>query len=269
MCIVVAVPLSEVNSTWIRVVIEIVIAAVIIIGLFVAISIMFSRHFTKPLKDLTEAAEQINKGNYNVKLDYKGNDEIGVLTTTVNRLIEHLKGYISDLNSLAYADALTSVRNKSAFDICTRELQERMNSTNNKPEFAIAMFDCDYLKEVNDHYGHDKGDVYLKNSCHLICRVFQNSPVFRVGGDEFAIILQGEDYRHKESLRRFFIEKSAEICAFAKEPWEEIRVAIGVATYDKNIDQNIDDVVIRADHLMYENKRDRKINGAPLIKEKK
>lgn len=260
MSIVVAVPLSEVNSTWINVVLEIIVAALIIITIFVVVTILYSRHFTKPLRELTEVAEEINEGHYEAKLDYHGDDEIGLLSTTVNKLVDHLGGYINDLNSLAYSDALTSVRNKSSYDIFIRELQNRIDSKNDNPEFAIAWFDCDDLKDINDNFGHDKGDVYLKNSCHLICRVFQRSPVFRVGGDEFAAILQGEDYIRRESLKRQFIEKSAEICAFAKEPWEQIRVAVGIAVYNSEIDKNVEDVMIRADHLMYENKHMRKSN---------
>ena len=258
MSIVVAVPLSEVSATWIRIVVEIAIAAVIIMAIFIVFTIFFSSRFTKPLVELTEAAEKINAGDYNVKLDNKGNDEIGVLTTTVNKLVEHLGGYINDLNALAYADALTSVRNKSAFDISVEELDSLVKDSNVKPEFAIAIFDCDDLKDINDNFGHEKGDVYLKNSSHLICRVFNHSVVYRIGGDEFAIILQGEDYRHRESLKRYFIEKSSEICAFAREPWEQIRVAVGVAVYNSEIDKSVQDVMVRADHLMYDNKHERK-----------
>ena len=258
MSIVVCVPLREVNNLWLKVVGQIVVAALVVIAASILVTILFSRRLTKPLKDLTVAAEEINKGNYKVKLDCKGNDEIAVLTTTVNKLIEHLGGYISDLNSLAYADALTSVRNKGAFDIFTREMQARIDDSKNRPEFAIALFDCDDLKDINDSFGHDKGDVYLKNSTHLICRIFQNSPVYRVGGDEFVVVLQNEDYRHRESLKRFFIEKSAEICEFAKEPWEQIRVAVGIAVYNAETDHSVEDVMRRADHLMYENKHERK-----------
>ena len=257
MSVVVAVPLTEVSSTWIRVVIEIVVAAVIIMAIFVVITIFFARRLTKPLEDLTKAAEEINKGNYDVTLDYREDDEMGVLTATVNKLINHLGDYIGDLNALAYADALTNVKNKSAFDLKEKELQARIEDPNDNLEFAIAMFDCDDLKDINDTYGHDKGDVYLKNACHLISRVFRGQ-VYRIGGDEFAIILQGEDYLHRESLRRFFIEKSAEICAFTKDPWEKIRVAVGVAVYNPKTDKTFDDVLKRADRLMYEDKHNRK-----------
>ena len=139
-----------------------------------------------------------------------------------------------------------------------RELNKRIQDPDDQVHFAIAVFDCDDLKAINDVHGHDKGNVYLKNSCHLMCRVFSKSVVYRIGGDEFAIILLGEDYEHREKLREQFLEKSADICALSKEDWEQIRVSVGIATYDPNIDSSAEDVMIHADHLMYANKRDRK-----------
>ena len=253
----VVISLNEVNGPWQRLIVQLIIVAVAIGLVFGTLTIIFSRHITRPLRELTNAAEEINEGNYDVKLDYKGNDEIGTLTTTMNRLIEHLGGYITDLNSLAYADALTSVRNKGAYDIFMEQMQKRIDDGED-PKFAIAIFDCDSLKVINDTYGHDKGDVYIKNSCHLICRVFSKSPVFRLGGDEFAVILQNEDYLTRERLKNAFIEKSAEICAFAKEPWEKISVAIGLAEYNYAEDKDVHSVARRADHLMYEDKHARK-----------
>ena len=256
----VVITVDEVNGPWQRLIIQLIIAALAVALVFAVLIIIFSRRITKPLRELTNAAEQINEGNYDVKLDYKGNDEIGVLTTTVNRLITHLDGYIADLTSLAYADALTSVRNKGAYDIFMDQLQKRIDEGED-PTFAIAIFDCDDLKTINDTYGHDKGDVYLKNSSHLICRVFAKSPVFRMGGDEFAVILQGEDYLNREKLKQLFVEKSAEICAFAKVPWEKISVAMGMADYTYAGDKDVHSVARRADHLMYEDKHARKQNN--------
>lgn len=260
MILTVAVPISEINGQWQHLINEIVIAAVILLVIFIFLTVVFTKHFTKPLRKLAEAADQVNSGNYDIKLDYKGNDEIGLLTGTFNHLISHLKGYIGDLNSLAYGDALTSVRNKSAFDIHVCEIQARVDDENDNPEFAIGIFDCDNLKAINDRYGHDKGDMYLKNSSHLICRVFKHSPVYRIGGDEFAVILQNEDYKNREGLARYFIEKSAVICAFSNGEWEKISVAMGIAVYDPNIDTAVEDVIRRADKLMYENKRAKKGN---------
>ena len=254
----VCVPLSEINGNWRHFITEILIAVLILLVVFVVTTALLTRHFTKPLRALTTAAEQVNEGNYDIQLNYKGNDEIGILSDTVNHLIEHLRGYIADLNSLAYGDALTSVRNKGAFDVHVRELQSRLDGSDDQVEFAIGIFDCDNLKTINDRYGHDKGDMYLKNSSHLICRVFQSSSVFRIGGDEFAAILLKEDYVRREELVRYFFAKSAEISAFAKGPWEEVHVAVGVAAFDPAVDHSVEDVIRRADQLMYDNKKARK-----------
>ena len=258
MSIVVCVPISEVNNVWLSVALQLLIVALVVIAASIVVAILFSRRITKPLKELTVAAEEINKGNYDVKLDYKADDEIGVLTTTVNGLIEHLGGYINDLNRLAYADTLTQVNNKSAFDVRLKQIQDQLENPETKLEFAIGIFDCDDLKQINDKYGHDKGNIYLRNSCHLICRVFENSEVYRLGGDEFAVILFDKDYKNREKLCKYFLSKSAEICAFAKEGWEEIRVSVGIAAYDPEIDKTVKDVIVHADHLMYANKRERK-----------
>ena len=262
MSVVVCVPISEVSAIWFRIVTRIVIVSIGILALFTVGMVLYTRKITRPLKELTLAAEKINEGDYNVELTYKNNDEIGTLTTTMNKLVTHLGGYIEDLNSLAYADALTSVSNKSAFDLVIGQLEAEIKDPESHIEFAIAIFDCDDLKGINDKYGHDKGNVYLKNSSLLITRVFQNSKVYRLGGDEFAVILLGEDFKNREKLKKTFIEKSKEICSFAKEDWEKIKVSVGIATYDPHVDNTVKDVIIHADHLMYANKRERKSNRA-------
>ena len=257
MSIVVAVPSSEISATWQSILIQVIVASNIIIAAFILFSILYTRRITKPLKELTVACEEINNGNYEVKLEKKSNDEIGVLTTTVNKLVNHLGEYISDLSSLAYVDSLTSTSNKGSFDIKVHELQTRIDS-GEKVEFAIAIFDCDNLKVINDKYGHDKGNIYLRNSAHLIMHVFENSQVFRLGGDEFAVILEGDNYKNRDKLRDTFLDMSKEICAFAKNEYEQVRVSVGVAAYDPQIDSSVQDVIIHADHLMYSNKRSRK-----------
>lgn len=253
----VAVPIAEIYETSNQAIWISVGAASGVLVFFIGLTIFFSRHFTKPMRDLTKAAEAINEGNYDVSLGYRGNDEMGVLTKTFNRLINHLRGYISDLNSLAYADALTKVSNRSAFDLAMNELQEKIDREE-AVEFAIGVFDCDNLKVINDFYGHDKGNIYLKNSSHLIVRVFRDSPVFRIGGDEFATILVGPDYEKRGTLKRHFLTESAEISALSQDPWEQVRVSVGIADYDSKKHGHVEDVFKQADHEMYENKRQRK-----------
>lgn len=259
----VCVPESETNRMSRMLVAELITVSVVLLILFIIIMTQVIKHITDPLHKLTEAAEQVDRGNYYVELDYEGNDEVGVLTRTFNNLIRHLRVYISDLNSLAYADALTSVRNKGAFDIFTREIQAQINTSGMQPKFAVGVFDCNYLKDINDKYGHDKGDIYLQNSSKLICRTFNHSPVFRIGGDEFAVILRNEDYRNAAELEKSFFKKLDELKKSNKKPWEKVSIAAGIAYYDPRVDHSVNNVVRRADKLMYINKKnsrdDRKI----------
>ena len=157
-----------------------------------------------------------------------------------------------------YVDALTSVRNKGAFSAAVEELQAQMDGSEEKQEFAVGVFDCNDLKMINDRYGHDKGDVYLKTACRLICRVFQHSPVFRIGGDEFAVILKNDDFRSREELVRRFEETAERNNAAAANKWEEVHVAMGIAEFDPGCDSYVIDTVRRADKIMYANKHMRK-----------
>ena len=166
---------------------------------------------------------------------------------------------IRDLNRKVFVDALTSVRNKGAFDEYVQDMQKQIEQK--EPiEFAIGVFDCDDLKKINDQYGHDKGNEYLKVASRLICKTFQHSPVFRIGGDEFTVIIRNEDYQNREALAEQFEQSRKEICEKAENSWEKVCVAMGIADYDPEQDYSVNDTVRRADRLMYENKRQRKVH---------
>ncbi len=169
-----------------------------------------------------------------------------------------MKEHIGDLNKRVYIDALTSVRNKGAYAEYLQQLQEQIDTSEEPPAFAAGIFDCDNLKEINDVYGHEKGDIYIQSACRLICRVFQHSPVFRIGGDEFAVILQGEDFRNREALLEKFRTEREAICQKEREKWRQVRVTLGIAVYDPSRDHAVTDTFQRADESMYANKRARK-----------
>ena len=254
----VSVPISETEGDWQDLIWNILYVA---IGVLVASSLFtmyYTKRITKPLEDLTEAAEQVDKGNYNIALNYGKDDEVGRLMNTFKRLTSHMKENISTLNRRAYVDALTAVRNKWAYASYIEDLQASMDEDSSQMKFAVGVFDCDDLKAVNDEYGHDKGDVYLRKASHLMCRVFQHSPVFRIGGDEFSVIFQNDAFEEREALLAEFRKAMEEINASTKNPWEQVRVSYGISVYDPEIDGAVIDVVRRADKNMYENKRNRK-----------
>lgn len=154
---------------------------------------------------------------------------------------------LSVARSKANIDALTGVKNKHAYIDAEAALNE-MIEEGEPEEFAIIVFDVNGLKAVNDTHGHRAGDALIKSACSIICNEFKHSPVFRVGGDEFAVIAKEEDYRNIETI----IENIAKINRQNKETGGTV-VACGMAKYTK--ERNVAEVFERADSAMYENKR--------------
>ena len=167
------------------------------------------------------------------------------------------KRVIRDLNKQVFFDALTHVRNQGGFENYIEKLQARVEQ-GGVSEVAIGIFDCDNLKKMNDQYGHENGNIYLQESSRLICSIFQHSPVFRIGGDEFSVVLRGEDFKHRDELMQKFWEEQERICAEAENGWEKVSLSAGIAVYDPQTDYSIKDLIRRADQLMYENKHARK-----------
>ena len=106
---------------------------------------------------------------------------------------------LAQAQAQARVDALTGVRNMHGY-METEEKLGRRIAEGEKPEFAIAVMDVNDLKKVNDEHGHQAGDEYLRKACRVICNTFKHSAVFRIGGDEFAVISMGEDYRNMDRL---------------------------------------------------------------------
>ena len=146
----------------------------------------------------------------------------------------------------ANVDALTGVKNKHAY----QEVEERLNeqiAIGRTPPFAIVVLDVNDLKKVNDEGGHQAGDQYLRDACRIICEAFKRSPVFRVGGDEFAVVAQGVDYDHIE-------ERLWDVSVHNEEALQtgDVVIACGMARFDD--DDCVAAVFERADRLMYDDK---------------
>lgn len=257
MKLIVVAPDREINSSWHQLMTRIILTALGIMAAFAVISALIVNRLIKPLRQLSTAAEHLAAGEYDVKLDYDRNDEVGRLTRSFRDMRDHMKLYISDLNSKAYSDALTGVKNKAAFDISAARMDKsiREAETGKKPVFSLVMFDCNELKEINDKYGHEFGDIYLQKACNMICRVFAHSPVFRLGGDEFAAMLSGHDHEHRFDLLKEFDQKVDAHNAATENEWEKVSLAKGIAEYNPVVDSTVDHVLNRADHEMYDEKK--------------
>ena len=106
---------------------------------------------------------------------------------------------LREARAMITTDGLTGVKNKAAYLNAEAELNDEIK-LGGQPEFAVVVADLNGLKEINDQHGHQTGDNFLKAGCRAICDIFDHSPVFRVGGDEFAVIVRGRDYEALDGL---------------------------------------------------------------------
>ncbi len=179
-------------------------------------------------------------------------DYMNSLVKTTDELT-HTREQVSIESSLARMDALTGVRNRNAYEEEIRRLKMEMQK--GEAKFGFAVVDVNFLKHINDTYGHDMGNITICKCCELVCSTFTHSPVFRIGGDEFAVILENQDYEHTEALIRQFNRAQA---TAAGSPWEKVSAAIGYALYDPRKDDCVENVFGRADKAMYHKKREMK-----------
>ncbi|MCR5268180.1 MAG: diguanylate cyclase, partial [Lachnospiraceae bacterium] len=117
----------------------------------------------------------------------------------VKREKQHLKALNTE-KELARRDELTGIKNKTAYHELEETVQAGIDSGEEPLSFAIVVCDANNLKTINDSEGHAAGDVYIRESAKLLCDVFDHSPVFRIGGDEFVAFLKGADYENREEL---------------------------------------------------------------------
>lgn len=169
-----------------------------------------------------------------------------------NKQLNELNGQLSELME---QDSLTRVKNRTAYEKYLKRLERDFIEGENDP-FAVVYFDINNLKMVNDMYGHEKGDAYIKNSCRLMCNTFKHSPMFRIGGDEFVSIAINDDFKNRHELLRQMREHMDKL----KEKGdsvpltERISIASGMAEYDRTLDEDFASIFKRADEIMYENK---------------
>ena len=185
-------------------------------------------------------------------------DELGDYISDLEDSLEREKKQISEVISaqrLAHTDPLTGIKNKLAYIEKEKELDERIADGALK-EFSIAVFDLNGLKIINDTKGHEVGDIFIVSGCKLICDHFKHSPVFRIGGDEFVAILEGEDFANRNGIMQSFNE-----IIDRNNQAGDVVVSAGIADYAQG-DISSKNVFDRADKLMYTRKRELKLQTA-------
>lgn len=218
----------------------------------------------KEINLLTADGRVLNTVYSAVIVENKYNEFLGYIITfkditdkkaIQNKIIENNKKYKKLVGKLSYAvkhDSLTGVFNRDAF---YRKMQRLVyNYKKFQYDFAIIFADLNEFKSVNDTYGHHVGDEIIIESANRLQRCMDESGlVFRMGGDEFIMILSktplmGTIMETKNAIRESFLDT-----IFVDDLEIKIGIALGYAVFSES-DEDLDTMIHKADALMYADK---------------
>ncbi|EQB40668.1 hypothetical protein M947_00015 [Sulfurimonas hongkongensis] len=223
-----------------------------------------------------EFFELSSKGEKIVNLEHtllhKDNNEIHILTRGapffnkkgnllgyrgIDRDITLMKKKLQEIEHLAFYDTLTGLANRQ--NIYEKISQEINYAKRNNTESALLFVDLDDFKTINDTQGHDHGDEVLKSVANRLLESIRSfDAAGRIGGDEFVILVRGQDKRednfaHFDALiERILQEINKPI--IVKEFKHQVRASIGVAIIPRD-GKNLEEILKFADRAMYEAKK--------------
>jgi diguanylate cyclase (GGDEF)-like protein len=175
------------HLTWIALLLMMLVSMAVLVG------IALQRALVRPIRRLSEAALQIEAGNYATDLPAsRRKDEVGALVNAFSRMAESIVRHDRDMRRMAYTDSLTGLPNRLAF---RETLDHRLMQLRGVgSQLALLFADIDDFKRVNDTLGHDVGDEVLIQFANRIREAVlriggEAGELARFGGDEFVILL--------------------------------------------------------------------------------
>lgn len=218
------------------------------------------KNLKKLLEELKEKTAE-HEEKFAKLLDYSGRalhaieDKDTIELTLVHHQTSRLVSQIKELEKKAYYDDLTGLLNRHGFykEVCT---------TNYKMKFDGSFFfiDLDNFKYINDTYGHQCGNLFLKKFGELLTKVLLNIPckqrfICRLGGDEFLIAIY-EDNVHYAKHQLLKTQAKHYELTINHNKTESICFSLGESLFAKN--SPLEKAIMMADQAMYRNKRLRK-----------
>ncbi len=211
---------------------------------------LLARGVTRPVKQLADAANRIERGEYGGELDTSRSDEFGRLATAFNGMQRGIAEREQRITHLAYHDALTDLPNRINIE---RRLIHAMEPGSGIDRIAVLVIDVNHFKEINDTLGHPIGDRLLVNvGRRLHDSVDPGDVVARLGSDEFLVMLLNRDVAHAQSLAARLVRRmSAPVLLGTMELFPSI--SIGIALFPEHAG-TAEDLLRRADIAMYDAK---------------
>lgn len=213
------------------------------------------RNYTEQVKNgekVTDETKRKSKDGKKIDVFMQGfpinltNGQIGIYALYTD--ISQRKKKEREIKYLSFHDEMTGLYNRRYFE---NEL-ERLESSRKLP-IAIIIGDLDGLKTINDNYGHNSGDEFIKSAARVLKETSRTEDIVaRIGGDEFAAVLPETDQkaaakycqRIRDNMNKFNQENN---------PPQNLSISLGVSTLEDN-SQSIEAVFNQADQQMYINK---------------
>ena len=235
--------------------------AAIIISIFIVILAVGLAHIFRPLATAADHAIRMTSGELPLApLPVARDDEVGHLTAAFNRLLEKLMASRAELAQMANHDPLTGLPNRLL--LADRMHQTLARSNRNGKGLAVLFLDLDDFKPINDHLGHEAGDLALIEIARRLSSVVREADTLaRVGGDEFVIVISDLDTTKDVAQAAACVVASKCIEAVSapmtiKNEVRSVGISIGIAMGTGA--SSFDDLLSAADTAMYRAKQKEK-----------
>lgn len=191
----------------------------------------------------------VKKGaqDYLVKGKVDGNQLVHAMRYAIQR-----KRAEETFREMAYHDPLTGLPNRRGFTILA---QLQLKIARRKKRGMLLLFaDFDDLKSINDNLGHHEGDQALIETSNLLRKTFRGSDIIaRIGGDEF-VVLAIENSKECSEILTNHLQKSLKVRNMKCNRSYNLSLSVGIVRYDSQCPCSIDELLDKADRLMYEQK---------------
>jgi len=223
------------------------VAYIIVLSLLIALLVIFfiKSLFVKRLESIVSALKEDEK----IRLGSPDILEFAQLAEAIEAYREKLKRRNHELEILTFIDPLTGAYNRRYF---VKKLDEFIYEyTRYGKKFALMIFDIDNFKQVNDRYGHDTGDRVLREiSARVKNSIRKNDLFFRIGGEEFAILVSPIENISDAEKKAEFLRKAIGGKSFS--PGFTVTISIGVSIFEDE-DDSIS-LFKRVDRYLYRSK---------------
>jgi diguanylate cyclase (GGDEF)-like protein len=205
------------------------------------------------LADDVTGVEAVQKGAQDYLV--KGGVSSDLLLRAVRYAIERKK-LMLELRNLSLLDDLTGLYNRRGFFTLAEQQIRSAERENNGLFFIVA--DVDRLKEINDTYGHEEGDLAIKDAANILKETFREADVIgRIGGDEFAIVASEKNPASVKNITGRIENRIDSLGQKAKRHYK-LSISIGLAHSNPQTSCSIDKMLAEADRLMYREKKKKK-----------